>query len=199
MRVKVLYDSVFQALGPFFSVIIQQHTAVVRVVSSIGLSSTAEVVIVNFQSFGPSVPYLCNYIILQHNTAVVVVVFNSPSIIFPQTQYELQYPALTHEGNFTCGRCGSILWKEERSNRYSCCQSGKQAIHPLLPVPSHIQYTPTFQDAQRSYNGLFSFTALGAGGIDRRTWTQPAPPSMLTLHGKAYVIEREALFWGLRP
>lgn len=115
--------------------------------------------------------------------------FNSPSIIFPQTPYELQYPALTHEGNFTCGHCRSILWKEERSNRYSCCQSGKQAIHPLLPVPSHIQYifdTPTFQDAQRSCNGLFSFTALGAGGIDRRTWTQPAPPSMLTLHGKAY-------------
>ena len=45
--------------------------------------------------------------------------FNSPSIIFPQTPYELQYPALTHEGNFTCGHCRSILWKEERSNRYS--------------------------------------------------------------------------------
>ena len=38
VRVKVLYDSVFQALGPFFFCyhIIQQHTAVVRVVSSIG-------------------------------------------------------------------------------------------------------------------------------------------------------------------
>ena len=38
--------------------IIQQHTAVVRVVSStgIGLSSTAVVVVVNFQSFGPSRP-----------------------------------------------------------------------------------------------------------------------------------------------
>ena len=46
--VKVLYDCVFQALGHFFSCyhIIQQHTAVVRVVSSIGLSSTAVVVIV---------------------------------------------------------------------------------------------------------------------------------------------------------
>ena len=75
--VKVLYDCVFQALGPCFSVIIiQQHTAVVRVVSSIDLSGTAVVliVIVNFQSFGPSVPYLCYYIILQHNTAVLVVV-----------------------------------------------------------------------------------------------------------------------------
>ena len=55
--VKVLYDCVFQALGHFFFShhIIQQHTAVVRVVSSIGLSSTV-VVIVNFQSFEPSRP-----------------------------------------------------------------------------------------------------------------------------------------------
>ena len=44
-----------------------------------------------------------------------------------------------------------------------------------------------FQRAQRGYNGLFSFTALGAGGVDRRSWTQPdGGPSMLTLHGKAY-------------
>ena len=44
-----------------------------------------------------------------------------------------------------------------------------------------------FQRAQRGYNGLFSFTALGAGGVDKRMWTQPKRgPSMLTLHGKAY-------------
>ena len=44
-----------------------------------------------------------------------------------------------------------------------------------------------FQRAQRGYNGLFSFTALGAGGVDKRSWTQPnRGPSMLTLHGKAY-------------
>ena len=25
---------------------------------------------------------------------------------------------------------------------------------------------------QSKYNGLFSFTALGAGGVDKRSWTQ---------------------------
>ena len=43
-----------------------------------------------------------------------------------------------------------------------------------------------FQNSQRSYNCLFSLTALGAGGIEKRTWTEPRPPTMLTLHGKAY-------------
>ena len=78
MGVKVLYDCLPGPRSLFFLLSyysIQQHTAaVVRVVSSIGLSSTAVVVIVNFQSFGPSVLYLCYYIILQHNTSVVVVV-----------------------------------------------------------------------------------------------------------------------------
>ena len=33
----------------------------------------------------------------------------------------------------------------------------------------------------------FLLTALGAGGVDKRSWTQPnRGPSMLTLHGKAY-------------
>ena len=58
--VKVLYDCLPGPRSLFFLLSyysIQQHTAaVVRVVSSIGLSSTAVVVIVNFQSFGPSRP-----------------------------------------------------------------------------------------------------------------------------------------------
>ena len=40
---------------------------------------------------------------------------------------------------------------------------------------------------ERRYNGMFSFTALGAGGIEERSWTEPRPPSMLCLHGKAYI------------
>ena len=40
--------------------------------------------------------------------------FNSPSIIFPQTPYELQYPALTNEGNFTCGQALQIYPLERR-------------------------------------------------------------------------------------
>ena len=49
--------------------------------------------------------------------------------------------------------------------------------------------TFTGKEFQRAYNGLFSFTALGAGGVDKRSWTQPdRGPSMLTLHGKAYRI-----------
>ena len=44
-----------------------------------------------------------------------------------------------------------------------------------------------FQREQRAYNGLFSFTALGAGGIDKKSWTQPQKvQTMLNLHGKSY-------------
>ena len=45
-----------------------------------------------------------------------------------------------------------------------------------------------FSTYQREYNGLFSCTALRlvAGGCENITWTNPKPPSMLTLRGKAY-------------
>ena len=44
-----------------------------------------------------------------------------------------------------------------------------------------------FQMAQRGYNGLFSLTALEAGGVDKRSWIQPnRGPGMFTLHGKTY-------------
>lgn len=33
---------------------------------------------------------------------------------------------------------------------------------------------------------MFAFMALGAGGLQKKTWTNPPPPSMLTMHGKAY-------------
>ena len=59
----------------------------------------------------------------------------------------------------------------------------------LRPIPSHLQDvfgSARFRSAQRRYNGLFAFTALGAGGIGKRSWTQPLAPSMLSLHGRAY-------------
>lgn len=59
----------------------------------------------------------------------------------------------------------------------------KPASAELLNIFSSNKY----RGAQRGYNGLFSFTALGAGGIQKRSWTQPQKgPSMLCLHGKAY-------------
>ena len=115
--------------------------------------------------------------------------FNSPSINLPETSYELKYPYLQNENNHICPHCNSILWNEEKSNNYNCCNKGRSAIHPLLPVPPDLMNlfrSANFQNSQRRYNCLFSFTALGAGGIEKRTWTEPRPPTMLTLHGKAY-------------
>ena len=80
-----------------------------------------------------------------------------------------------------------MLWKEERKHRLNCRNNGKYTIPALKPVPPELMNTFTGEEFQRAYNGLFSFTALGAGGVDKRSWTQPdRGPSMLTLHGKAY-------------
>jgi len=57
-------------------------------------------------------------------------------------------------------------------------------------IPSHLQDifgSAKFRSAQRRYNGLFAFTGLGAGGIEKRSWTQPAPSMLLSLHGRAYI------------
>jgi len=116
--------------------------------------------------------------------------FNSAAASFPSTPYMFNYPNLHHELNYVCPHCNSMLWKEERKHRLNCCNNGKYTIPALKPVPPELMNTFTskeFQRAQRGYNGLFSFTALGAGGVDKRSWTQlNRGPSMLTLHGKAY-------------
>ena len=96
---------------------------------------------------------------------------------------------LTHEDNYVCPHCGAMLWKEERKNKYNCCKNGEYATHPLRPIPADVWdifYSSEFSRNQRRYNSLFSFIALGAGGMDKRTWTNPPPASMLTMHGKAY-------------
>lgn len=116
--------------------------------------------------------------------------FDSPTVSFPSTPYTFKYPDLINENNYVCPHCKSALWKEERRHRLNCCNNGKYTIPSLQPVPQHLMSvfrSSQFQRAQRAYNGLFSFTALGAGGVDKRSWTQPRKvQTMLTLHGKAY-------------
>ena len=116
--------------------------------------------------------------------------FNSAAASFPSTPYMFNYPNLHHDLNYVCPHCSSMLWKDERKHRLNCCNNSKYTIPASKPVPPELMNTFTseeFQRAQRGYNGLFSFTALGAGGIDKISWTQPdRGPSMLTLHGNAY-------------
>ena len=96
---------------------------------------------------------------------------------------------LTHPDNFKCTSCAAFLWKEERKLKYNCCKGGKAAVFPFKAISPElwtIFSSNDFRRSQRKSNGLLAFTALGAGGLDKRTWTQPSPPSMLTLHGRAY-------------
>lgn len=65
----------------------------------------------------------------------------------------------------------------------------KLAIHLLQDIPSDLYDTfrsLQFASNQRKYNSLFAFTALAAGGMQKGIWINPGPPSMSTLHGKAY-------------
>ncbi|CAM9337287.1 unnamed protein product, partial [Scytosiphon promiscuus] len=83
-----------------------------------------------------------------------------------------------------CDYCGAWTWAEETIN---CCSRGKYVIEPLTPLPPDILTmfeSRHFLLNQRRYNGLFSFTAMGAAPTP--TWTQPSYPSMLQLHGRAY-------------
>lgn len=111
--------------------------------------------------------------------------FNSP--IDEDLVTTFLYNDLTDERNHVCRHCESRLWKEEK--RFSCCKNGEYAIHKLRDIPLNVwnvYNTPEFRQNQRKYNSLFSFTALSAGGVQKRTWTQPSGVSMLTMHGRAY-------------
>ena len=64
----------------------------------------------------------------------------------------------------------------KKNGSTDCCNNDKYTIPALKPVPPELMSTfrsTEFQRAQRWYNGLCSFTALGAGGVDKRRWTQP--------------------------
>ena len=112
---------------------------------------------------------------------------DSQSFDFPSAPFELKHTDLDDPQNITCSHCNAQLWKEEKG--LNCCNKGKSCIHPLQSIPHHLMAlfeTTKFISAQRRYNGLFGFTALGAGCIQKKTWTEPPAPSMLTLHGRAY-------------
>lgn len=116
--------------------------------------------------------------------ALGVSTFNTMSVV-PETSVFNQ-TVLMHEDNIECNHCGAYRFKEEKTN---CCKKGEYAIHGLHDIPPSLYElfrSPEFSRNQRKYNSLFSFTALAAGGMQKSTWTQPSPPSMLTLHGKAY-------------
>ena len=109
--------------------------------------------------------------------------FGDITVTLPQ-QNVLRAPALRHELNNLCTHCNAWTWAEEHMN---CCSNGKYVVEPLIPLPAEISQlfqTKHFLENQRRYNGLFSFTAMGADPSP--TWTQPSYPSMLQLHGRAY-------------
>ncbi|CAN0585057.1 unnamed protein product, partial [Ectocarpus sp. 12 AP-2014] len=83
-----------------------------------------------------------------------------------------------------CKHCGARFWREEKIN---CCSNGKLVVPRLKPLPQSVYNVYAkrhFQKRQRTYNSTFAFTALGASPDP--TWTQPAYPSMLKLHGRPY-------------
>ena len=100
------------------------------------------------------------------------------------SEHVLRAPPLRHESNNKFRHCHAWTWAEESIN---CCSNGKYVVELLLPLPPDIArlfQTRHFLTNQRRYNGLFSFTAMGAAPSP--TWTQPSYPSMLQLHGRAY-------------
>ena len=115
-----------------------------------------------------------------------VCAFNDPALQISETT-TFRFPVLNDPDNFTRQHRDAQLWWEKTP--LSCCKSGAAVIPRLRPVSGHnwrIFNSEEFSTSQRKYNGLLSYTALGARGCEPKTWANPAPPSMLTLHGKAY-------------
>jgi len=107
-----------------------------------------------------------------HNLSYGVQPFNCLHPNTPLSSHQLEYPYLGHEMNHVCKHCDAILWKEQK-HTYNCC-NGRSALPRLLPIPPDLMSifsSPRFRAGQRRYNGLFAFTGLGAGGIEKRTWT----------------------------
>ena len=112
-----------------------------------------------------------------------VLTFGDLTVSLP-SEYVLRAPSLNDPSNDICKHCNARTWREETIN---CCSSGKYVVEPLIPLSSDVEElykTKHFLQNQRRYNGLFSFTAMGAAPTP--TWTQPSYPSMLQLHGRSY-------------
>ena len=103
----------------------------------------------------------------------------------PQPQFPLwksiQHIYETHEilrsmifSTVSCLESDNDVSTSNRKHRLNCCHNGKYTIPAFKPVPPELMNTFTSKElerAQRGYNGLFSFTALGAGGVDKISWT----------------------------
>ena len=98
--------------------------------------------------------------------------FNAPDLHILRTSC-FRYPLLNDPKKLTCKHCGSQLWWEERS--LNCCEIWRRSNSTSSPCKrlhlASLQFR-RISTYQRKYNGLFSFTALGAGGCERRTWTK---------------------------
>ena len=118
---------------------------------------------------------------LSHRLGVLP--FGDISVALPDP-HSVRYLKLNNQLNTKCKFCNAMKWKEENIN---CCSKAKYVVHLLLPLPPDIKdmfSTPSFLKRQRSYNGTFAMTALGASLSP--TWTQPSYPSMLKFRGKPH-------------
>lgn len=116
----------------------------------------------------------------------------SVDLYLPET-FNFKHVSLNDSDNFTCTYyCQVKLWKEERHIRFNCCGEGRLTSPRLTPPDDNLNNlfydSQSFKQSQLKSNSLVAFTALGAGGLQKRThpWTNPSRPSMLTLHGRAY-------------
>ena len=105
--------------------------------------------------------------------------FNFAAASFPSTPYMFNCPNWHHELNYVCPHCISMLWKDERKHRVNCCNNGKYTIPALISVLPELMNTlqvnsfKGHRDDITAYFEVCSFTALGAGGVDKWSWTQP--------------------------
>ena len=77
-------------------------------------------------------------------------------------------------------------------------KKGRSTVASLAPLQFHVFGLPVITFGASVIHEYFapanvntmwpilSFKALGEGGCENRTWIYPKPPSMLTLHCKAY-------------
>ncbi len=84
-----------------------------------------------------------------------------------------------------CAFCGARLFKEEKSRSKWCCSEGKLFFPKPPPLTAPFYEKEEFLQDVRSYNNMFSFSALGVTGN-----FQKAPngygPQMVKIQGKTY-------------
>ncbi len=95
----------------------------------------------------------------------------------------LRYSSLSQ--SVPCGVCGAQLFAEEKTRKKWCCGGGQLFFPKAPPLAAAFYSNLTFIKDSRSFNNLFSFSALGVTGQ-----FQKAPggygPCMVKLQGKTY-------------